>query len=107
MLAANAPRLGVHIASPALPAAAREAPVMPPAGAVPLFKVAATAAPAPRPGAIPWPLLCAAPGVAPGRLREAAWVRRFDAEGAAPAWRCEADEAARIRHPARHAFYAR
>jgi Protein of unknown function (DUF3455) len=146
------------------PAAAQEAPVMPPAGAVPLFEVMANGvqiyaceareagpawvfrapeaalfdaagrqigthgagphwrladgstsggavaanAPAPRSGAIPWLLLRATPEAAPGHLREAAWIRRFDTEGgAAPAGRCEPGEAARMRYSARYAFYAR
>ena len=66
-------------------------------------------APAPRPGAIPWLLLRATPDdAAPGRLREAAWVRRFDTEGgAAPAGRCEPGETARMRYSARYTFFSR
>lgn len=65
-------------------------------------------APAPRPGAIPWLLLRATPEAAPGRLRDAAWIRRFDTEGGtAPAGRCEPGDAARMRYSARYTFYAR
>lgn len=64
-------------------------------------------APAPRPGAIPWLLLRATPEAAPGRLREVAWIRRYDTEGgAAPAGRCESGEVARMRYSARYTFYA-
>lgn len=65
-------------------------------------------APAPRPGAIPWLLLRATPEGAPGRLRDAAWVRRFDTEGgAAPAGRCEPGDTARMRYSARYTFFSR
>ena len=64
-------------------------------------------APAPRPGAIPWLLLRATPEAAPGRLREAAWIRRYETEGgAAPTGGREPGEAARMRYSARHSFYA-
>ncbi|MBD0270513.1 MAG: DUF3455 domain-containing protein, partial [Acetobacteraceae bacterium] len=64
-------------------------------------------APAPRPGAIPWLLLRAAPEAAAGRLRDAAWIRRYDTEGgAAPAGGCEPGDAARMRYSARYTFYA-
>jgi Protein of unknown function (DUF3455) len=166
---ATAPLGGVRAVSLAvmlaLPAAAQQAPVMPPAGAAPLLEVAADGvqiyaceardagtawvfrgpeaalfdgtgrqvgthgagphwrladgsantgavaanAPAPRPGAIPWLLLRATPDdAAPGRLRDAAWVRRFDTEGgAAPAGRCEPGETARMRYSARYTFFSR
>ena len=64
-------------------------------------------APAPRPGAIPWLLLRAAPEASPGRLRETAWIRRYETDGGgAPAGRCEPGEAARMRYSARYTFYA-
>ncbi len=65
-------------------------------------------APAPRPAAIPWLLLRATPEAAPGRLREAVWIRRFDTEGGnAPAGRCEPGDTARMRYSARYTFFAR
>jgi hypothetical protein len=168
------PRPGVCVASLAAlfappPAAAQDAPAMPPAGAVALFEVVADGvqiyaceaatrerdpvwvfrgpeaalfdasgrqvgthgtgphwrladgsaavgvvaanAPAPRSGAIPWLLLRATPEAAApapaGRLREAAWIRRFDTEGGvAPAGRCEPGDTARMRYTARYSFYA-
>lgn len=163
MPTATAFRLGAAAAMFVSPAVAQDAPVMPPAGAAPLFEVvadgvqiyaceardggpawvfrapeaalfdasgrqvgthgagphwrladgSATAgvvsanAAAPRSGAIPWLLLRATPEAAPGRLREAAWIRRFDTEGgAAPAGRCEPGEAARMRYSARYTFFA-
>ena len=64
--------------------------------------------PAPHPGAIPWLLLRTTPEAAPGRLRDAAWIRRFDTEGGvAPAGRCEPGDSAWMRYSARYTFYAR
>jgi hypothetical protein len=65
-------------------------------------------APSPMPGAVPWLLLQAAPDAAPGKLHDAAWVRRFNTEGgAAPAGSCQPGHAARMRYSARYAFFAR
>jgi len=67
-------------------------------------------APAPIAGAIPWLLLRATPTDAPGALRNAAWVRRFDTVGGvAPAEGCDAariGETARMRYSARYGFFA-
>lgn len=65
-------------------------------------------APSPMPGAIPWLLLQAKAEDAPGRLHDAAWVRRFNTEGgAAPAGTCQPGHEARMRYSARYAFFAR
>jgi len=66
--------------------------------------------PAPTAGAIPWLLLRATPGEAPGLLRAAAWVRRFDTVGGLPpADGCDATrlgQAIRMRYSASYGFFA-